>query len=70
MEDFAVLLESSLKLHPNERAILVEEILKSLELPNDQIDKIWEEESLKRYKTYKQNKVNAKNLDDVLAKYE
>lgn len=70
MDDFAVLLENTLKLHPNERAILAEEILKSLDQPNEQIDKIWKEEALKRYKAYKENKVGVKSVSDVLTKYE
>ncbi len=70
MKDFADLLENTLKLHPNERAFFAEEILKSLESPNLEIDKSWEEEAIKRYNAYKNNKVAAKNLEDVLRKYE
>ncbi len=70
MEDMAILLENTLKLPPNERAIFAEEVLKSLEQPNSEIDKVWAEEALKRYKAYKENKVSAKSLKDVLIKYE
>ena len=70
MKDFVDLLEDTLKLHPNERAFFAEEVLKSLESPNLEIDKSWEEEAIKRYNAYKNNKVTAKNLDDVLSKYE
>jgi len=70
MNDFTYLLEKTLKLHPNERAVFAEEVLKSLESPNLEIDKSWEEEAIKRYKAYKDKKITAKNLEDVLRKYE
>ena len=70
MKDFVDLLEDTLKLHPNERAFFAEEVLKSLESPNLEIDKSWEEEAIKRYNAYKDNNVSVKNLEDVLQKYE
>ena len=70
MKNFTDLLKNTLKLHPNERAIFAEEVLKSLESPNLEIDESWEKEAMKRYQAYKDNKDNAKKLEDVLSKYE
>lgn len=70
MTNYELLLENTLKLHPNERALLADELLKSLESPNPEIDEIWREEAVKRYKAYKENKIKATSVQDVLAKYE
>ena len=69
MTAFELLLENTLKLHPNERALLAEELLKSLDSPDVEIDKIWEEEAIKRYNAYKTNQIKAKDLNDVLRKF-
>jgi len=42
----------------------------SLEKPDPDIEKLWKDEALKRYEAYKQKKIKAKDLDEVLKKYE
>lgn len=64
------LLKDALKLRPVERAHLVEELMFSLEKPDPEINLIWEQEALKRYEAYKQNRTRAKDLEEVLKKYE
>lgn len=64
------LLKDALKLPSVDRAHLVEELMLSLEKPDPEIDSIWEQEALKRYKAYKQNRTRAKDLEEVLKKYE
>lgn len=63
-------LEKALKLQPVERAHLVEGLMSSLEKPDPDIESIWEQEALKRYEQYKQKRIKAKDLDEVLKKYE
>ncbi|NQV17819.1 MAG: addiction module protein [Armatimonadetes bacterium] len=63
-------LEEALKLRPVERAHLVEGLMSSLEKPDPDIESIWEQEALKRYEQYKQKRIKAKDLDEVLKKYE
>ncbi len=70
MLSFENLLEGALKLKPIERAHLIEGLMNSMEKSDAEIEALWDEESLKRYNAYKQNRVKAKDLDDVLRKYE
>ena len=69
MYSYEILLKNALKLRSIERAQLAEGLLRSLESPNDEIDKVWEEEALKRYEAYKQEKIKAKDLDEVMKRY-
>ena len=48
MLSFQSIFENALKLKPLERTQLVEGLLSSLEKPNEEIDRTWEEEALKR----------------------
>ena len=64
------LFENAIKLKPVEKANLIEGLMASLENPDSSIDSIWEEEALKRYNAYKKGQIAAKDLDEVLKKYE
>ena len=70
MAEFKTIIESALKLRPVERAQLVEVIIKSLDSPDEEIEKVWTEEALKRYDAYKAGRVKAKDLDEVLKRYQ
>jgi len=70
MISYETLLEGALKLRPVDRAHLIEGLMASLEKPNLDIESIWEKEALKRYEAYKQKRVQAKDLEEVLKKYE
>ena len=52
------ILEQALHLKANERFLLVEELLKSLDTPDENINKIWEEEANKRVDSYKLDNFN------------
>lgn len=47
------LLEQALKLKPEERFIIVEGLLTSLDEPEKTLDEIWTEEAQKRLKAYR-----------------
>jgi len=53
-------LEEALKLKPDERFIVIEGIIKSLDEPDSSLDNIWADEAEKRLKAYR-----AGNLDGV-----
>ena len=55
--------EQALHLETNDRFLLIEELLKSLDKPDENINKIWEEEANKRVDNYKKG-----NLETVLEK--
>ena len=45
---------------------MVEGLLNSLEKPDEEIDRAWEEEALKRYEAYKENHIRVMDLDEVM----
>lgn len=59
------LLEQALELKANERSKLIDELLKSLDKPDDEIDEIWEDESNKRLEAYKNGQIKAVSSDSV-----
>lgn len=63
-------LQDALKLSPEERAALAEQILSSLEQPDERIDNLWRKEVEDRIKAYKEGKLKSVSLNDVLAKYQ
>ncbi len=69
MLSFQSIFESAVKLQPKERAQLVQELLNSLEKPNHEIDRAWEEEAVKRYDAYKSQRVSVRDLDAVMKRY-
>lgn len=70
MSPYETLLETALKLRPIERAQLIAGLIDSLDNPDPAIEAIGDEEALKRYQAYKKKRVTAKDLDEVLKKYE
>lgn len=70
MLPYKTLLENALKLKPVDKAHLIEGLITSLEEPDRKIELIWKKEAIKRYKAYKEKRVNARNIEDVLKKYE
>ena len=51
------LLEQALELKASERSKLIDELLKSLDKPDKEIDKIWEDEASKRLESYRSGKI-------------
>ena len=56
------ILKKAIHLEPTEKAKLVEHLITSL-------DKLWAEEAESRLDAYKQGKLKAVSLDEVLSKY-
>ena len=62
------ILEEAKMLKPQEKYIIIEELIKSLNKPNEEIDKIWLNESIKRMEAYKNNNVQTFSYQDVFKK--
>jgi putative addiction module component (TIGR02574 family) len=62
-------LEVALKLSPQERATVVDQILSSLDLPDKYTDDLWRKEVEDRLAAYNKGEIKAIPLDEVLAKY-
>ncbi len=63
-----ILLEEALHLKPVERLHLIENLIQSLNNPDENIDKIWVEESEKRYDALTKGKVKTLSLNEVKKK--
>jgi putative addiction module component (TIGR02574 family) len=51
------ILREAMALTANEKFIIVDELLKSLDKPDNKIDEIWEEEAVARLKAYDEGKL-------------
>jgi len=56
-------------LPPLERIELVDEILTSLDKPDQEIDALWVKEAEDRLSAWRRGEIEAVDLDQVLAKY-
>ena len=59
------ILEQALKLRPDEKFIIVEGLLKSLDAPDGKIDEIWVVEAEKRLSAYRSGKLKAVPMEEV-----
>ena len=59
------ILEYALKLKPEERFMVVEGLLRSLDEPNQELDAVWAEEAEKRLKAYREGKLTGIPLEEV-----
>ncbi len=59
------ILEQALKLRPDEKFIIVEGLLKSLDAPDGKIDEIWAVEAEKRLSAYRNGKLKAVPMEEV-----
>ena len=63
------ILKEALTLPSQERATLVDDLLASLDRPDEQIDSLWRKEVEDRIVAYRAGKIRTVTLDDVLSKY-
>jgi len=59
------ILEQALRLKPEERFIVVEGLLESLDEPDKQLDDIWAEEAEKRLKAYREGRLVGIPIEEV-----
>ncbi len=59
------LLEEALELNVEERSLIVEGLLKSLDEPDSKIDQIWSEEAEKRLKAYRNAELEGIPMEEV-----
>lgn len=61
----AEILKEVLRLTPQERYIVVENILESLDKPDESVDSIWADEAEKRLQNYRENMVKTISFEEV-----
>lgn len=62
------LLEEALKLKPEDRFVLVEGLLKSLDEPDRVLDDVWIDEAEKRLRAYREGRLDAVPMEDVFGR--
>jgi putative addiction module component (TIGR02574 family) len=63
------LLKEALELPPIERATLVDQLLTSLDRPDEAIDETWRKEIAARLRAYRSGAAATISAEDVLAEY-
>lgn len=59
------ILEMALKLKPEERFLIIEGLIKSIDEPDKNIDEIWAEEAEQRLKAYRDGKLQTISADEI-----
>jgi len=59
------ILKQAMKLKPEERFLIIEGLIKSLDEPDKNIDEIWAIEAEKRLKAYREGKLEGIPMDDI-----
>ena len=59
------LLEQALTLNVNERTKLIDELFKSIDKPDEEIEKIWADEADKRLEAYRKGEIKAVPMEDI-----
>lgn len=65
MESSESLLKKALQLKPQDRFLIIEGLIKSLDEPDREIDEIWAQEADKRLKAHRQGKTRAIPVNEV-----
>lgn len=64
------ILTQALKLKPEERFLVIEGLIESLDQPDKKIDEMWAEEAEKRLKAYREGKLEGIPMEDIFSKKE
>ncbi len=67
--DSNLILKEALSLSPAEKLQLIEMLTRSLNKPDDNIEKIWAEESEKRYKALEEGRIKVLAFKEVIQRY-
>lgn len=65
METGESLLKKALVLKPQDRFLLIDELVRSLDEPNKEIDAIWVDEAEKRLRAHREGKTRGVSFKDV-----
>jgi len=68
MSPTKTIISKALHLKPAEKSIVIEALLKSLDVPDPKIEKIWAAEAEKRLKAYKAGKIKTVYFEDMFIK--
>jgi len=63
------IVDSALRLGPTERLAVIEELLRSLDRPDPELDRIWIEEAERRLEAYRAGRVKGIAAEDVVGNF-
>ena len=63
------ILKDAMQLRPAERLQLMEMLARSLSKPDENVEKVWAEESEKRYKALQEGKLKTIPIKEVIEQY-
>lgn len=63
--DSKTILSQAIELRPEERFMIVEGLLKSLDVPDRKLDEIWVEEAEKRLAAYREGRLEGIPMDEI-----
>lgn len=66
MDTGRLLLERALRLKPQERFMLIEGLIQSLDCPSKEIDEIWIDEAERRLRAHREGKSQDLSYEEVL----
>jgi len=58
-------IDEALQLPPQERFLIVDTLLKSLDKPDEAVETLWEEEAKKRLQYYKEGKTDTIHFEEI-----
>ncbi|HEX5677805.1 MAG TPA: addiction module protein [Alcanivorax sp.] len=64
------IIDQAMALSAQERAVVVEQLLLSLDAPDPSLDRIWADEAEARLDAYERGELKAVSVQDVMAKYD
>lgn len=59
------ILKQALKLRPEERFLVIEGLVRSLDEPDKELDEIWAEEAEKRLKAYREGRLEGIPMEEI-----
>ena len=59
------IIKEALKLKADERFLIIESIIKSLDEPDEKLDEIWAKEAEKRLKAYRRGELKGIPMDEI-----
>lgn len=68
MSSAKTIISKALHLKPAERSIVIETLIKSLDIPNPKVEKVWAKEAEKRLKAYEAGKLKTVSFEDIFGK--
>lgn len=68
MSPTKTIISKALHLKPAEKSIVIEALLKSLDVPDPKIEKIWAAEAEKRLKAYKAGKIKTVSFEEMFVR--